>query len=184
MEKHLQQLRKEKELTEKFLGKSSTQENMDKNGELNNFIFRGKVNEDPNTHLMDFEEIMNTFQYNGVSRGAVYLKAFPFSLKDDAKHWRQGKFTASSRRTLEAWEIFKEIVRKCQHNGIELWMQLQDFWDGLTPYSRRTLSTAVGGPLMKKTPDEIVAILDEPSKDANQLHAESNDRRNHLGFTI
>ncbi|XP_070046071.1 uncharacterized protein [Nicotiana tomentosiformis] len=28
-------------------------------------VFRGKMNEYPNTHLMNFEEIMNTFQYNG-----------------------------------------------------------------------------------------------------------------------
>ncbi|XP_070050675.1 uncharacterized protein [Nicotiana tomentosiformis] len=30
----------------------------------------------------------------------------------------------------EAWERFKEIVRKWQHSGIEFWMQLHDFWDG------------------------------------------------------
>jgi len=67
----------------------------------------------------------------------------------------------------EAWERFKEIVQKCQHSGIELWMQLQELWDGLTPASRRTLSNAAGGPLMKKTLEEIVRILDELSEDAN-----------------
>uniref|UniRef100_A0A1U7WA07 Uncharacterized protein LOC104226516 n=1 Tax=Nicotiana sylvestris TaxID=4096 RepID=A0A1U7WA07_NICSY len=57
----------------------------------------------------------------------------------------------------KAWERFKEIMRKCQHSGIELWMQLQDFWDGLTPTSRRILSNAAGGPLMKckQWPSEI-----------------------------
>ncbi|XP_070040923.1 uncharacterized protein [Nicotiana tomentosiformis] len=77
----------------------------------------------------------------------------------------------------EAWERFKEIVRKCQHSGIELWMQLQDFWDGLTPASRRTLSNAAGGLLMKKTPEEIVTILDELSEDANQWPSTSAERR-------
>jgi len=76
----------------------------------------------------------------------------------------------------EAWERFKEIVRKCQHSGVELWMQLQDFWDGLTPTSRRTLSNASRGPLMKKTPEEIVTILDELSKDANQWSSEIAER--------
>ncbi|XP_070039352.1 uncharacterized protein [Nicotiana tomentosiformis] len=33
---------------------------------------------------MDFEEIMNTVQCNGVSQDTAYLRAFPFSLKDDA----------------------------------------------------------------------------------------------------
>ena len=50
-------------------------------------VFRGKPSEDPNTHLMDFDQIMNTFQYNGVSQDAVYLRTFPFTLKDNAKHW-------------------------------------------------------------------------------------------------
>ncbi|XP_070039812.1 uncharacterized protein [Nicotiana tomentosiformis] len=77
----------------------------------------------------------------------------------------------------EAWERFKEIVRKCQHIGIELWMHYQDFWDRFTPASRRTLSNAVGGPLMKKTLEEIVTILDELSKDANQWPSKSAERR-------
>ncbi|XP_019242062.1 PREDICTED: uncharacterized protein LOC109222114 [Nicotiana attenuata] len=81
----------------------------------------------------------------------------------------------------EAWERFKEIVRKCQHSEIELWMQLQDFWDGLTPTSRRTLSNAAGGPLMKKTPEEIVTILDELSEDANQWPSENAERRRSTG---
>ncbi|KAH0730517.1 hypothetical protein KY289_001705 [Solanum tuberosum] len=51
----------------------------------NNCVFRGKQNEDPTSHLMDFDEIMNTFHYNGASHDAIYLREFPFSLKDDAK---------------------------------------------------------------------------------------------------
>jgi len=52
-------------------------------------VFIGKMNEDPNNHLVDFEEIMNTFQYNGVSQDIVYLRTFLFTLKDDAKRWLQ-----------------------------------------------------------------------------------------------
>ncbi|KAH0781916.1 hypothetical protein KY290_001514, partial [Solanum tuberosum] len=51
----------------------------------NNCVFRGKQNKDPTSHLMDFDEIMNTFHYNGASHDAIYLREFPFSLKDDAK---------------------------------------------------------------------------------------------------
>ncbi|XP_019234398.1 PREDICTED: uncharacterized protein LOC109214889 [Nicotiana attenuata] len=174
------------------------------------------MNEDPNNHLMDFEEIMNTFQYNDVSQNAVYLREFPFTLKDDAKHWlrsmphrsirtweemtrkflakyfssaRTGKFRREihnfyqneSETVFEAWARFKEIVRKCQHSGIEFWMKLQDFWDGLTPASRRTLSNAVEGPFMKNTPKEIVTILDELSEDANQRPSKITERRRSTG---
>nr|XP_016505764.1 PREDICTED: uncharacterized protein LOC107823586 [Nicotiana tabacum] len=162
----------------------------------NNCIFRGKVNEDPNTYLMDFEEIMNTFQYNGVSKDAVYLRAFPFLLKDDVKQWLHSLPTCSIR----TWEYMtkkfldkyflaaktrkfrREIHNFCQ-NEIETifkaWERFKelDFWDGLTSSSRRTLNTACGGPLMKKLPEEVVLILDELSEDANQWPAKSNDRR-------
>ncbi|XP_070039751.1 uncharacterized protein [Nicotiana tomentosiformis] len=112
---------------------------------------------------MDFEEIMNTFQYNGKFRREIHN----FCQKD-------------TEIVFEAWERFKEIV-KCQHSGIELWMQLQDFWDGLTPASRRTLSNADGGPLMKNTLEEIVTILNELSEDANQWPSESVKRRRSTG---
>lgn len=36
---------------------------------------------------MDFDEIMNNFHYNGALNDVIYLKAFSFSLKDDAKIW-------------------------------------------------------------------------------------------------
>lgn len=61
-------------------------------------------------------------------------------------------------------------------------MQLQDFRDGLTPASRRTLSNAAEGPLMKKTPEEIVTIIDELSKDANQWPSESAEKRRSTGI--
>ncbi|XP_070049965.1 uncharacterized protein [Nicotiana tomentosiformis] len=146
----------------------------------------------------------------------MYLRAFPFSLKDDTKQWLRslpnGSFriweemtrrfldkyfssakTAKFRREIhnfcqkenetvfEACERFKVIVRRCQHSRIELWMQLQDFWDGLTAASRRTLSNAVGGPFMKKAPEEIVTILDELSEDVNQWPSESVERRKSTG---
>jgi len=81
------------------------------------------------------------------------------------------KFVTSARKRLKLYlkhgRGLRRFYVKCQHSGIELWMQLQDFWDGLTSASHRTLSNVIGGPLMKKTPEEIVTILDELSKDAN-----------------
>ncbi|KAH0715088.1 hypothetical protein KY284_007993 [Solanum tuberosum] len=52
-----------------------------------NYNVIGKQNEDPTSHMMEFDEIMNTFHYNGTSDDAIYLREFPFSLKDDVKIW-------------------------------------------------------------------------------------------------
>ena len=31
----------------------------------------------------------------------------------------------------EAWERYKELLRKCPHHGIPLWLQVQTFYNGL-----------------------------------------------------
>nr|XP_016515025.1 PREDICTED: uncharacterized protein LOC107831743 [Nicotiana tabacum] len=165
---------------------------------------------------MDFDKIVNTFRYNGASHDAIYLRAFSFSLKDDAKQclrslptgsictWEEittkfleKYFSAAKARRMrkeihnfsqgegetvfEAWERFKEMLQRCPHNGMEQWMQLQDFWDGLNPSSRRLLNSAVPGPLMKKTPEEIVTPLNELSEDADQWSTDQVDRRKLAG---
>ncbi|XP_070054279.1 uncharacterized protein [Nicotiana tomentosiformis] len=147
-------------------------------------VFRGKPNKNPNTDLMDFEDIMNTFQYNGVSQDVVYLRAFPFSLKDDAEEWLRSLPSGSMRTWEEMTGKFLDRyfslaktgkIRKEIHNFCKKETET-DFWEGLTPASCRTLSNEVRGPLMKKTPNEIVTILDELSEDANQWPSESIER--------
>nr|XP_009800846.1 PREDICTED: uncharacterized protein LOC104246678 [Nicotiana sylvestris] len=160
-------------------------------------VFRGKMNEDPKNHLMNFEEIMNTFQYNGVSQDAIYLRAFPFTLKDDAKQLLRSLPTGSiriwdemTRKFLDKYfssaktgKFRREIHNFCQKDTetvFEAWERFKQI-DGLTPTSPRTLSNVVGGPLIKKTPDEIATILDEMSKDANQWPSDCAERRRSTG---
>ncbi|KAL3537675.1 hypothetical protein ACH5RR_001041 [Cinchona calisaya] len=60
-------------------------------------MFRGGPNEDPYTHLMNFEEVLDIFKLNGVHPDCVRIRVFPFSLHDRAKSWLQshvqGTFT-------------------------------------------------------------------------------------------
>ncbi|XP_074329204.1 uncharacterized protein LOC141666867 isoform X2 [Apium graveolens] len=53
----------------------------------NSIQFGGSPTEDPNMHIRDFIEICDTFKFNGVSKDAVKLRLFPFSLRDKAKSW-------------------------------------------------------------------------------------------------
>jgi hypothetical protein len=49
--------------------------------------FYGRITEDPYKHLDEFMEICTTFQFQHVSEESIKLRLFPFSLKDNAKHW-------------------------------------------------------------------------------------------------
>ena len=49
--------------------------------------FCGKAHEDASAHLQHFLEIYNTFTIKGVTRDAILLCLFPFSLLGKAKQW-------------------------------------------------------------------------------------------------
>ena len=49
--------------------------------------FHGMENENPYTHIRDFEEVCTTFKEGATDMGLLKLKAFPLTLKDKAKIW-------------------------------------------------------------------------------------------------
>ena len=49
--------------------------------------FCGKAHEDASAHLQHFLEICSTFAIKGVTRDAILLHLFPFSLLGKAKQW-------------------------------------------------------------------------------------------------
>ena len=54
---------------------------------LQNILFHGLPNENPNMHLTNFLEVYDTIKYNGVTEEELSLRLFPLSLGDRAKHW-------------------------------------------------------------------------------------------------
>ncbi|XP_062075573.1 uncharacterized protein LOC133779655 [Humulus lupulus] len=44
----------------------------------------------------------------------------------------------------EAWERFKELIRKCPHHGIEKWMLVHNFYNGLCGTTRTLIDAAAG----------------------------------------
>ena len=49
--------------------------------------FHGMENENPYTHIRDFEEVCVTFKEGMIHMDSLKLKAFPFTLKNKAKIW-------------------------------------------------------------------------------------------------
>ena len=53
---------------------------------LQNILFHGLPNENPNMHLTNFLEVYDTIKHNRVTEEALRLRLFPLSLGDRAKH--------------------------------------------------------------------------------------------------
>ncbi|GJT36660.1 hypothetical protein Tco_0927079 [Tanacetum coccineum] len=50
----------------------------------------------------------------------------------------------------ETWTRFKDLLPKVPHHGIDLWLQVQIFYDYVNPTTRRTIDQSVGDARLSK----------------------------------
>ena len=71
--------------------------------------YHGMENENPYTHIRDFEEVCTTFKEDMMDMDLLKLKAFPLTLKDKAKIW----LNSLRPRTIRNWvELQAEFLKK------------------------------------------------------------------------
>ena len=68
----------------------------------------------------------------------------------------------------EAWEIFHELLRKCPHHRLTIWMQVHTFYNCLRDATKIVIDASTGGTLMKKTTDKEYEILEDTATNSNQ----------------
>ncbi|KAG8491021.1 hypothetical protein CXB51_014153 [Gossypium anomalum] len=68
-----------------------------------------------------------------------------------------------------AWERYKDLLRRCPHRGLPLWLQVQTFHNGLNPSTRQMVDVAVGGTINNKTPEDAYEFIEEMSLNNYQL---------------
>ncbi|GJR17253.1 MAK10-like protein [Tanacetum coccineum] len=61
----------------------------------------------------------------------------------------------------EAWARFKDLLQKVPHHGIDLWLQVQIFYDHVNPVTRRTIDQSAGGKLRDLNAEESWALLED-----------------------
>nr|GEU41991.1 zinc finger, CCHC-type [Tanacetum cinerariifolium] len=61
----------------------------------------------------------------------------------------------------EAWTRFKDLLQKVPHHGIDLWLQVQIFYDHINPATRRTIDQSSGGKLRDKNVKESWALFED-----------------------
>ncbi|GJZ94396.1 hypothetical protein Tco_0666599 [Tanacetum coccineum] len=61
----------------------------------------------------------------------------------------------------EAWTRFKDLLQKRPRHGINLWLQVQIFYDHVKPVTRRTVDQSAGGKLRDRNAKESWALLED-----------------------
>jgi len=68
----------------------------------------------------------------------------------------------------EAWERYKEALRKVPNHGLPEWLEIEFFYKGLVQSTRNMIDAAARGSLMVKTTNDAYALLDEIASNSYQ----------------
>ncbi|GJW07868.1 hypothetical protein Tco_1570291 [Tanacetum coccineum] len=112
------------------------------------------VSEDPNQHLKDFLKVVDSLELDGEIRERTCLTA---KLCNDILMFQQHHRESLS----EAWTRFKDLLKKLPHHGIDLWLQVQIFYDHVNSVTRRTIDQSAGGKLRDLNAEESWALLED-----------------------
>ncbi|GJY05444.1 MAK10-like protein [Tanacetum coccineum] len=133
----------------------------------NGCLFHGIRSEDPNQHLKDFLKLVDSLDLNGSITTWEDLTTrfldqfFPLGrtvkLCNDILMFQQHHGESLS----EAWTRFKDLRQKFPHHGIDLWIQVQIFYDHVNPVTRRTIDQSAGGKLRNQNTEESWALLED-----------------------
>ncbi|XP_060969464.1 uncharacterized protein LOC115710689 [Cannabis sativa] len=92
-------------------------------------------------------------------------------------------FTQQDSESLyEAWERFKDLLRKCPNHGIEKWLQVHNFYNGLMNETRTLIDAADGGAFMRKSANEAFELLEEMAMTNQQWSTERGPSKKVAGM--
>nr|GEU56713.1 MAK10-like protein [Tanacetum cinerariifolium] len=75
----------------------------------------------------------------------------------------------------EAWTRFKDLLQKVPNDGINIWLQVQIFYDHINSATRRTIDQAANGKLREKKTKESWALLEDLSLYDNESWNDPRD---------
>ena len=72
----------------------------------------------------------------------------------------------------DAWERYKDMLRLCPHHGLEEWLIIHTFYNGLLYNTRLTIDAAAGGALMDKSYVAAYALIESMAQNHYQWGSE------------
>ncbi|GJR27014.1 reverse transcriptase domain-containing protein [Tanacetum coccineum] len=82
------------------------------------------------------------------------------NLKNDIMNFQQRFDETFS----EAWDHFKDLLRKCPHHGFSELHQIDTFYNALTQSDQDSLNAAASGNLLNRTPKDALTIIENKLK--------------------
>ncbi|GJW60746.1 hypothetical protein Tco_0110081 [Tanacetum coccineum] len=131
--------------------------------------FHGFERDDPHSHIRWFNKITSTLKYKNVPHDTIKLMFFPFSLEGAARIWLEKEpprsiHTWEDLVSNEAWDRFKDFLRKCPHRSFLELHQIDTFYNALTQSDQDSLNAAAGGNLLNRTPQDALTIIENKLK--------------------
>ncbi|XP_073309941.1 uncharacterized protein [Primulina huaijiensis] len=99
-------------------------------------------------------------------------------LKIEISTFRQTDFE----QLYEAWERYKELLRRCPNHGFEDWVQIELFYNGLNGQTRGTVDAAAGGTIFAKSPDQAYDLLEQMTINSYQWPSERSGVKKQAGI--
>nr|GEZ99921.1 hypothetical protein [Tanacetum cinerariifolium] len=140
----------------------------------NGCSFHGLWFEDLNQHLKDFLKLVDSLDLDGSITTWEDLTTrflaqfFPpgrtTKLCNDILMFQQHHRESLS----EAWTRFKDLLQKVPHHGLDLWLQVQIFYDHVDNTIQKSTDYAAGGRLRKLRPDEAWTAIERLSQYENE----------------
>ncbi|GKE37216.1 MAK10-like protein, partial [Tanacetum coccineum] len=148
----------------------------------NGCSFHGLRSEDPNQHLEDFLKLVDSLDLDAGSISTwedlttrflaqFFLPGRTAKLRNDILMFQHHHGESLS----EAWTRFKDLLQKVRHHGIDLWLQVQIFYDHINPVTRRTINQLAGGKLRDLNLKESWAILEDLALYDNESWNDTRD---------
>ncbi|GJT68309.1 zinc finger, CCHC-type containing protein [Tanacetum coccineum] len=133
----------------------------------NGCLFHGLRSKDPNQHIKDFLKLVDSldldrsiFTWDDLT--TLFLAQFFLPRRTTKLYNNILMFQQHHEESLsKAWTRFKDLLQKVPHHGIDLWLQVQIFYDHVNPVTRRTIDQLAGGKLCDLNPKESWAILED-----------------------